>query len=122
MKAPMMVLLASVPAAVAWPIRKRAVSMPSRITAVKARTARPKMPPWTRARSTPACSSPLMLAAVRRIQKSIQVTTAAASRVATPSKIWAAVPSRPSSVIHRIAPTTMLSRTAAPVPTQIRPK
>jgi hypothetical protein len=63
-----------------------------------------------------------MFAEVRRIQNSIQVTTAAASSVATPSKICPAAPSSPSRVTHRIAPTMMLSTMAAPAPSQILPK
>ena len=114
MTAPTNVLLAWVPAAVAWPIRKSAVSMPSRMTAVKARIASPKMPPSTSARSTPACSVPLMLAEVRRIQNSIQVTTAAAMSIAKPSKICSAGSSKPPIVTNRTTPTAMLRATARP--------
>ena len=49
-------------AAVTCPSRKRDVSMPSRMTAVKARIESAQAPPSVRARSMPACSSPLMLA------------------------------------------------------------
>ena len=116
--APMSVLVASVPAAVAWPMRNSAVSMPSRITAVKARTERPRMPPCMSARSTPAWSSPLMFAAVRRIQKSIHVTTPAATSIAMPSKICSAGSSSPPIVLKSTSPMTTLSddRNARPEP------
>ena len=61
--------------------------MPSRITAVKARKVRPQTLPSVRARSTDAWSSPLTLAAWRRIQNSIHVTTPAATSIVMPSKI-----------------------------------
>ncbi len=93
--------------------------MPSRMTAVKARMASPKMPPSISARSTPAWSWPLMFAEVRRIQNSIQVTTPAAISIAKPSKICSAGASRPPIVTKRTTPTATLSATAAPAPSQI---
>ena len=52
-----------------------------------------------------AWSSPLMFAAVRRIQKSIQVTTPAARSIALPSKYCSAGELRPPMVSHRTTPT-----------------
>ena len=63
-----------------------------------------------------------MLAAVRRIQNSIQVTTPAARSMALPSKYSSAGELRPPMVIHRTAPTAAESASAATVPSQIRPK
>ena len=73
----------SAEAADAWPTRNSEVSTPSRMTATKASTASALADPASSALSTAAWSSPLTLAAWRRIQNSIQVTTvAAAIRVA----------------------------------------
>ena len=96
--------------------------MPSRMTAVKARIDRAQAPPSVRARSMPACSSPRMLAEVRRIQNSIQVTTAAASSMVRPSKTCSAGSSSPPMVIHRTRPMPTLTPIAATTPAQMRPK
>ncbi len=63
-----------------------------------------------------------MFAAVRRIQNSIHVTTAAAMIIAKPSKICSAGSSKPPSVLNSTSPMTTLSTMAAPAPTQIMPK
>ena len=75
-----------VAAAVAWPTRKSAVSRPSRITAVKASTEGPSAALGKGAVDR-ALQVALDGAAWRRIQKSIQVTTPAATSIITPSKI-----------------------------------
>ena len=117
----MSVLDAPDSAEVTWPTRKRDVSMPSRITAVKARSASPRTAPSVTARSIFACSSPRRFPAVRRIQNSIQVTTAAASSIATPSKICSNGSGSDRTVAKMIAPTTTLATIASPAPSQTLP-
>ena len=57
------------------------------MTAVNASSARPQAPPAMSALSTDDWSSPLIRADWRRIQNSIQVTTAAARSIVVASKI-----------------------------------
>ena len=92
------------------------------MTAVKARTTRPKTVPSVSARSTAAWSSPLTDAAWRRIQNSIQVTTDAARSIAPASKICSYGSSSPPTVRNRTRPAIALIATASPVPAQIRLK
>ena len=96
-------------AACVCPSRKSAVSIPSRITAVKARAVRPHKVPSVRTRSTDACSSFRTPAAWRRIQNSIQVTTAAATTIAMPSKICSAGSENSPMVAKSTMPTTRLT-------------
>ncbi len=61
----------------------------------------------------------MTLAAWRRIQNSIHVTTAAATSIVMPSKICSYGDSSPPTVAKRPIPTARLSAMAAPAPIQI---
>ena len=63
-----------------------------------------------------------MFAACFRIQKIIQVRTATADNIATPSKICSARPSSAPTVKKRAAPVRIESATAAAVPSQMTRK
>ena len=95
--------------------------MPSRITAVKARKARPQTLPSVRARSTDACSSPLTLAAWRRIQNSIHVTTAGGDQHRDAFEDLLVRLLQPADRREQADPTARLSTIAAPAPIQIWP-
>jgi hypothetical protein len=81
-----MTLDAADSADVAWPTRKTDVSRPSRMTAVNASTASPTAEPSVMTLSSRAWSSPRIAIDWRRIQKSIQVTTVAATMSVPASK------------------------------------
>src|ERR671918_335012 len=78
--------------------RKSAVSQPSRRTAKKTTEARPTAEPAARAPASFASRCFLMFTACFRIQKIIQVSTATAESMATPSKICSARPSSSPTV------------------------
>jgi len=116
MTAPMTTQMAPWAADAAWPVRKSAVSTPSRMTATKASTANAVSDPSSSARSTAAWSCPFTFAAWRRIQKSIQVTTAAASRSVAASKICSYGFWKLPTVRYSPTPMTALRPIARPAP------
>ncbi len=91
------------------------VSRPSRATAMKATTAT-ATGPMPMALSRRPCSSPVMLRAVRFIQKIIQVTNPTAMIDMIPPKASCAVKDIRDEVKVSAAPNARLSSTASPTP------
>ena len=91
--------------------------MPSRMTATNASTTSAVTEPLSSARSTAAWSSPRTLAACRRIQNSIQVTTDAARIMVSPSKSCSYGSLKLPTVANRTIPMIADSPRARPAPT-----
>src|SRR3954470_10314655 len=98
--------------------RKRADSRPSRATPMKATDARASPPPAMRPEDTWGRRGQPGVRPCLRIQKTIQVTTQAASSMAVPSYSASALPSSSPTAANRIAPITMLDTSAAVTPIQ----
>jgi len=99
----------------------RAVSSPSRATAMKAVRVRAPVP-MARATSMRSCRSPFKCREVRRIQKIIQVTSPTARMDITPPKVsWAWKVSECEVKVRR-APAARLMAAAAPAPSQMERK
>ena len=98
--------------------RNSAVSRPSRLTAAKATSPRPREDPATSASVALASSSPFSARAWVRIQKIIQVSSPAAARHTAAKVRSRTTPSRPSTVTWRTTATAVAITRAAPVPSQ----